>query len=380
MSRGVTEGRVSPAQVTADVVSIRRAPARREELVAMLAEQSPIYRDLSSGETDRIRGFVLASFERVGLPDTALPFVLEELETGINPYTVAAAARAMRGAPAISDKAFALLVAAAVRIENNDDNVQYDSIDPGDRSAARTSALVEIIRSIGASGSRARHLWTAIDAMASRGNVVPEAMMAIEQARTKLSGDAQEQCCCGAVPPALAIPAKSGVSRDVGDLVLEDQSGTTLKYGDFFRGRPSVVTFFYTRCMNPRKCSLTVSKLSGLQRRLAETDLASRINIGVFTYDPAYDRSSRLQTYGVERGFRFDAHNRFLRTVDSFEPLQAKFDLGVGFGPATINRHSVELLILNSAGETVRQFRRIQWNEAEVLQAIRQTPHSGNAG
>ena len=380
MSVEVKQGRASPAQIAAKVVSIRRAPARREELVAMLAEQSPIYRDLSSGEVDRIRGFVLASFERVGLPETALPFVLEELESGINPYTVAAAAKAIRGASTISDEAFALLVAAAVRIENSDENVQYDSIDPGDRSAARTSALSETIRSIGASGPRARHLWTAIEAMASSGNVAPEAMMAIEQARAKLSGDAQERCCCGAVPAPLTIPAKSGVARDVGDLVLEDQSGTTLKYDDFFRGHPSVVTFFYTRCMNPGKCSLTVSKLSGLQRRLAETDLASRVNIGVFTYDPAYDRPNRLQTYGVERGFRFDVRNRFMRTVDAFEPIQARFDLGVGFGPATINRHSVELLILNSAGETIREFRRMRWSEAEVLQAIRETLLSRNAG
>jgi protein SCO1/2 len=122
--------------------------------------------------------------------------------------------------------------------------------------------------------------------------------------------------------------------------------------------------------MNPRKCSLTVSKLVGLQRRLAGMNLESRINIGAFTYNPAYDRASRLQTYGLERGFRFDDHNRFIRTVGSFEPVQAKFDLGVGFGSATANRHSVELLILNSTGEAVYESRRVLWDEAEVLQAI----------
>jgi cytochrome oxidase Cu insertion factor (SCO1/SenC/PrrC family) len=358
------------AEVAETVVAIRRAPGRREELVALLAEQSPIYRGLSAGEAERIRGFILASFEKTGLPQSALPFILEELQTGINPYTVAAAARALRGAAETSDDIFALLVAAAVRIASNDDNIQFETIDPGDRAAPRTGALTEIIRTIAASGPRARSLWEPIDAMASRSHVSPEAMMAIEQARRTLSGEANEHCCCAA-PPPLALPTKSQAFRNVDDLVLEDQSGETFKYADFFHGRPSIVTFFYTRCMNPEKCSLTVGKLAALQRRLAAIDLGSRINVGAFTYDPAYDHARRLQIYGMERGFRFDDRNRFIRTVGSFEAIQAKFDLGVGFGAATVNRHSVELLILDAKGEAAREFRRVQWDETEVVAAVR---------
>ena len=358
------------AEIAETVVAIRHAPGRREELVALLAEQSPIYRGLSAGEAERLRGFILASFEKAGLPQSALPFVLEELQSGINPYTVAAAAKALRGASETPDDIFALLVAAAVRIASNDDSVQFDTIDPGDRSVPRTGALTEIIRTIAASGPRARTLWEPIDAMATRGHVSAEAMTAIEQARLTLSGEPSGHCCCA--PPPLALPTKSEACRNVDDFVLEDQSGETFKFGDFFRGRPSVVTFFYTRCMNPQKCSLTVGKLAALQRRLAATDLGARINVSAFTYDPAYDHARRLQIYGMERGFRFDDRNRFIRTVGSFEPIQAKFDLGVGFGAATVNRHSVELLILDAKGEPVREFRRVQWDEAEVVAAVRE--------
>ena len=159
------------AEIAATIVAIRHAPSRREELVALLAEQSPIYRGLSAGAAERLRGFILASFEKTGLPPSALPFVREELQTGINPYTVAAAAKALRGTSEISDDIFALLVAAAERIAGNDDNVQYETIDPVDRVTRRTGALTEIIRTIAASGPRARPLWAAIDAMAARGNV-----------------------------------------------------------------------------------------------------------------------------------------------------------------------------------------------------------------
>src|SRR5947207_14933933 len=116
---------LSVASIEDDIVSIRRSPQRRDELMALLAEQSPVYRGLGSGDVDRIRGFVLASFEKVGLPESAVTFVLEELQTGINPYTVAAAARAVRGATRVSDEMLAGLAGAASRIAGNDDNGQY---------------------------------------------------------------------------------------------------------------------------------------------------------------------------------------------------------------------------------------------------------------
>jgi cytochrome oxidase Cu insertion factor (SCO1/SenC/PrrC family) len=340
----------------------------------MLAEQSHVYQGLGSGEAERIRGFVLASFEKVGLPETALPFVLEELQTGLNPYTVAAAAKGLRGAGQISDKALKLLGIAALRIENNDDNVQHETFDPGDRVPARTSALAEIVRTIGLSGAPAQHLCGTLDEIAGRGNISPEVAAAIVKARKNLSGETATHGCCSAPPPIATAPV-SPVRQNlddpaVGDLALEDQSGATFRYGDFFHGRPSVLTFFYTRCMNPQKCSLTVSKLAGVQRRLAQRDIGQRINVAAFTYDPAYDHAHRLQTYGLERGFRFDARNRFVRTVASFEPVQARFSLGVGFGPTTVNQHSVDLLILNSKGEAVRQFSRVQWDEADVLDPL----------
>ena len=38
-----------------------------------------------------------------------------------------------------------------------------------------------------------------------------------------------------------------------------------MTFKDFFHGQPSIVVFFYTRCDNPMKCSLTVAKLARVQ-------------------------------------------------------------------------------------------------------------------
>jgi cytochrome oxidase Cu insertion factor (SCO1/SenC/PrrC family) len=351
------------AEIVKNIVAIRCTPARREELVPLLAEQCPIYQNLSTGEAERIRGFILASFETIGLPEAAMPFVLEELETGINPYTVAAAAKALRGAEEVSDRFLSLLVAAAQRIAGNDDNVQYDTIDAGDRTTKRTSARTEILQTSALVGARTPSLRETNDHGAAGDALAVLPTSPVDGAGRPHSPGVDEGCCCAPATPSLS-------TGDFDNLALQDQGGETFTYGGFFRGRASVLTFFYTRCMNPQKCSLTISKLAALQRRIATSGFCSPINVGAITYDPAYDQPERLRIYGSERGFRFDGRNRFMRTVGSFGPIQAKFNLHVGFGPATVNRHSVELLVLDARGIPVRGFSRIQWRESEVIQVL----------
>ena len=59
--------------------------------------------------------------------------------------------------------------------------------------------------------------------------------------------------------------------------VFEDHEGASITFEEFFRGHPSIVVFFYTRCDNPLKCSLTVTKLARVQQLLEARGLADRI-------------------------------------------------------------------------------------------------------
>ena len=49
-----------------------------------------------------------------------------------------------------------------------------------------------------------------------------------------------------------------------------------------------MLTFFYTRCMNPLKCSATVTGLGRIARRVAEDALDA--NVAGISYDPGFDR------------------------------------------------------------------------------------------
>jgi cytochrome oxidase Cu insertion factor (SCO1/SenC/PrrC family) len=51
---------------------------------------------------------------------------------------------------------------------------------------------------------------------------------------------------------------------------LQNQDGIRASFGQIFGGRTSVIVFFYTRCMNPDKCSRTISKLARVHRLIGQ--------------------------------------------------------------------------------------------------------------
>ena len=67
------------ADVFAHVDRLRAMPDSAGKLLEMLAEQSPIYAGRGSREAGRLRGYVLASFERTGLPEQAMAFAQKGL-------------------------------------------------------------------------------------------------------------------------------------------------------------------------------------------------------------------------------------------------------------------------------------------------------------
>lgn len=352
-----------------------------DDPVARLAEQSPAYSGRGSGDVDRLRGTLLAGFEASGLPPGALPFVLEELETGRSPYAVAAAAKGLRGAKPIPQAALPLLMQAIERFRSSDDRVGFDG--PAGADGRSTTVLVELIRSVAALGSDARPALGALREMLDGGPdevsaaVRAELRKAIGAASRSTAPERTEgDACCAAEAWAAASPccggagpALPGVSA-IGDVAVQDQDGAVLTLAEALLGHPSVLTFFYTRCMNPDKCSRTVAKLARLQRRLADHAMKEGVNIVAMTYDPAFDQPARLRAYGADRGLRFGPRSRLLRTTGPFDAVRSHFDLGVGFGPVTVNRHRLDLFVLDSAGEVAGCFERMLWSEDAVLNAL----------
>ena len=164
---------------------------------------------------------------------------------------------------------------------------------------------------------------------------------------------------------------------------FEDHNGTPITYDQFFAGQPSIVAFFYTRCDNPQKCSLTVAKLARVQRQLVERGIADQVRTAAITYDPGFDLPSRLLAYGRGRQMLMDEGHRLLRATTGIEPLRAYFGLGVNFVESLVNRHRIEIYVLDGAGRIAASFSRIHWDEREVVDraaAMLRDDNPGSAG
>lgn len=280
------------------IAAIRAMPRTRggdRRLAAMLSQSAGHFDGLSTADAERVRGHILAAFGEDRASECALPAIREELRTSLSPIVLAGAARAARSLGAIDEDLRGLLLAASERIALRDEYVRFDG-------APALTARAEIA--------------------------------------AVLAGPPRP-CCGGAArsadPVRFSLPPAA-----VEQAAVEDQSGERIGLAELLRRRTSLIAFFYTRCMNPAKCSLTVTRLAGLTRELQGRDL----NLLGFSYDGAYDTPLRLRAYGRDRGFPFGEGARLIRCRTGWKGIRAAFGLRVGYGQATVNDHARELFLV----------------------------------
>jgi protein SCO1/2 len=261
-----------------------------------------------------------------------------------------------------------------------DDAVTFAEYKPAWPLAHFTTASAEIFRTLGWLGEHARPVLGQLDAMLGDANAPfpGAARVQLEKVVTALRASpparAQGGSCCGGATPLqlLRTPANpSWPSATSVDVELEDQDGNTLHYDDVFGGKPTIAVFFYTRCPNPNKCSLTVTRLGQLQQAIAAEGLTTQLRTVAITYDPDFDVPARLRAYGADRGVLFAADHRLIRATRGFARLQERFELGVNFVGPTVNTHRIELFILDRDGDVAVTFARVQWEVGEVLARAR---------
>jgi protein SCO1/2 len=56
-----------------------------------------------------------------------------------------------------------------------------------------------------------------------------------------------------------------------------------------------------------------------------------------------------------------------LRAMEGMSTLRARFELGVNFVESLVNRHRIEVYVLDAAGRIAVSFERLQWDEGQVV-------------
>ncbi|HEY0170816.1 MAG TPA: SCO family protein [Pyrinomonadaceae bacterium] len=372
-----TTGALPEPQFAALVDALAADPDGRGRLTELLREDHPLYDQRGAAATVRMRGWVLHALARAGVSDGSLIYVLEELDSGSHAYLVAAAAFALRSYPTPTPALAPFVMRALTNIRYHDEPVTFEGYGEYALSSDCTSPVRELLATLAWLGPLARGVLPEVEALrAEHGlpkKLLPEVGRAAEAIGRVGRADGRDADDCCALPGGLgdkfswALGSRRGCGP-VEATVFEDQDGASATFGDLFAGRPSVVVFFYTRCDNPLKCSLTVTKLARFQKLLEERGLAGQINTAAITYDPAFDLPGRLRAYGRDRGLRFDARHRMLRATEGAAALRKHFKLGVNFIESLVNRHRIEAYVLDAKGHIATSFERLQWDERQVLE------------
>lgn len=357
-------------QFAALVDAIAADGRRRDELLDLLREEQALYRDRSTATIARMRGWALLALERAGVSDRALPFVLEELDVGTDPYLVAAAARALRSYPRPHASLVPFVLGALANIRYRDEPLSFAAYGAYAVSATGTSAVREILATLAWLGPHAKDAIPQLEALLAPGGLpvklrgdVRRALLAIRDPGYGADEAGIASCCGAQAPPPTSRNGDAGIDA----VVLEDHAGDRISFKAFFHGQPSIVAFFYTRCDNPLKCSLTIAKLARVQQLLEAEHVADRIRTAAITYDPAFDLAPRLRAYGQDRGVRMDTGHRLFRAVTGNDAVRDLFGLGVNYVGSLVNRHRIELHVLDAQARIAASFERLRWDEREVV-------------
>jgi len=380
-------GEVTETDFASLVGELAADPNRRHELIKLLREDNELYNQRGAATTTRMRGWVLHNLSLTGLTDDALIFVLEELDTGTDPYLVAAAARALRGYTRPTPALAPFVMRALTHIRYRNEPVSFESYGEYGDGDDDTTPVQELLITLRWLGAYAQPVLSELEQLRARPERLSRTLLAsIDEAIEAIaSEESVDNYSCCSLPLGLkdrfSWTSNSRRSCEpVESVIFEDHNNDLITFRDFFQGQPSIVVFFYTRCDNPLKCSLSITKLARIQDSLLEHGLADKINTAAITYDPEFDLPERIRGYGQNRGLQLNTGHRMLRTRDGIDSIRKHFRLGVNFIESLVNRHRVEVYILDSNGKIASVFERIHWNEQQVVERAIEILHeeSGN--
>jgi HEAT repeat protein len=133
------------------------------DLAKLLPENAPIYQGLLPFYARSVRRYVLLTLSEIGVPPEAVPVIIDELSTALEPPMIATAARAAGGLTAAPEKVVPFLTRALTE-KGLDVAVRLETIEvktPG-FSGTETSPYLEIIRALERLGPAAKEAVPAL--------------------------------------------------------------------------------------------------------------------------------------------------------------------------------------------------------------------------
>ena len=163
--------------------------------------------------------------------------------------------------------------------------------------------------------------------------------------------------------------------QPVSDAVFLDGAGHAVRLSVLTQGKITLLTFFYTYCVDPLGCPFAHTTLADLRDRVTgDRSLAGRVRFVSVSLDPTHDTPAAVANYG--RGFTVDPtfEWRFLtaRRVPELLPVLDDFgqDVSVDIdeqGRATrALHHMLKMFLIDARGE-VREIYTLAFLQPQVM-------------
>jgi cytochrome oxidase Cu insertion factor (SCO1/SenC/PrrC family) len=191
----------------------------------------------------------------------------------------------------------------------------------------------------------------------------------------------------GAVDPGAAAPPRTDFVppaagsyqlqriQPVADAVLLDASGRSQSLSSVTLGKVTLLTFFYTYCMDPLGCPFAYVTLSNMRDQvLAERNLTSAVRFVSVSLDPSTDTPAAISRYGEQFATDPRFEWRFLTARSVADLLPVLDDFGQDVSVETDNRgrptrtlhHMLKVFLIDREG-IVREIYSLAFLQPDVM-------------
>ena len=357
-----------------------------------LKENDILYQNRGPKEVERLRGYLIASLSEIGINERIIPILKAELTFGYHPYLVAAAARASGKILDSNQSSFVPLLVKYLDQNYKDDYVDLDNYDLSWPLKMPTTARLEVVKSLAKIGNGENSLLAQIalqeiveskegTIFASDTLLINNSKKALERLKITVedhsmhhiaTAPSDKKGCCSETS---AIPTENVTWINPANRKKQhlkawkavDQNGNNFYLKNII-GQPFMLTFFYSRCDNPNKCSASIGNLAKLQKDLKNLNLAKAVNLYAITYDPEYDSPSIVKSYGLEHGVVFDENIKFLKLEeDTHKNLLKEVSVLVNYGKGLVNTHGNQIYIFDKQGRLAKLYENTAWRNDKIV-------------
>ena len=163
--------------------------------------------------------------------------------------------------------------------------------------------------------------------------------------------------------------------QPVQEATLLDERGRPVRLSGLTRGKITLLTFFYSYCVDPLGCPFAHETLTGLRNRIvADRSLAATVRFVGVSFDPTTDTPAVLARYADEFTTHREFEWRFLTAASVGELLPVLDDFGQDVSievdreghPTRTMHHMLKVFLIDRSG-MIREIYTLAYIQPEVM-------------